>query len=549
MEKKNTRTEEVLKIWKNHFYEHLNTEFPRDESAIQNLPKIVTNLESSDDLTITRDEIRKAVSSLKNNKVPGADAITAAVLKARGEPVVAMLEWIFKRILAEQDTPKHFAKMLLTPILKKGDKDNPANYRAIVLLSIPGKVLNKILLKKIQEHTEIFSSERQFGFRPNRGTVDAIFIIRQLMQKSKERGMQLNYHFIDFKSAFDTIWRNALWKMMYSIGINQKIIQIIKSMYGKSTCAVMIDGRLTKWFEVTVGVRQGCLLSPTLFNLFLDFAMMELKCLQDRVSLDNDLCFDVRYADDTTLVAAVFDKLQLSTDQLLSACQKYGMKVNVSKCKVISLHPNPVIICNNAVESVEEFTFLGSVVPTTSSDIRRRVALANSAFGRLKKNVWSRKDVSTSLKLRLYKALVLPIAIYGSETWCMTQRDSEKLSVFENNCVRSILGVKLKDKISLRILRAAAKIDNPIENVIRKRRLTWFGHICRLTNESLVKRMMKEDFLTKRRRGRPPKRWQDLIKADTGLPLATAERYAQDRKLWNKNVNTKWAKPLHGVCN
>ena len=116
---KTTRTEEVLKIWKNHFYEHLNTEFPRDESAIQNLPKIVTNLESSDDLTITRDEIRKAVSSLKNNKVPGADAITAEVLKAGGEPVVAMLEWIFKRILAEQDTPKHFAKMLLTPILKK----------------------------------------------------------------------------------------------------------------------------------------------------------------------------------------------------------------------------------------------------------------------------------------------------------------------------------------------------------------------------------------------------------------------------------------------
>ena len=99
--------------------------------------------------------------------------------------------------------------MLVTPIHKKGDKHKPENYRAIALLSIPGKVFNRIVLEKIREKTEVHTSESQFGFRPNRGTIDAVFIVRQLMEKSKEKGINLHFHFIDFKSGFDTVWRKS----------------------------------------------------------------------------------------------------------------------------------------------------------------------------------------------------------------------------------------------------------------------------------------------------------------------------------------------------
>ena len=130
--------------------------------------------------------------------------------------------------------------------------------------------------------------------------------------------------------------------MMHAIGVNHKIVKIIENMYDKSTCALNIDGKLTEWFEVLVGVRQGCLLSPTLFNLFLDFVMEELDQLQHTATFDDKLCIDVRYADDTTLITAIFEKLQLSTDQLLQACLKYGMKINADKCKVISPHEDPI---------------------------------------------------------------------------------------------------------------------------------------------------------------------------------------------------------------
>ena len=121
--------------------------------------------------------------------------------------------------------------------------------------------------------------------------------------------------------------------------------------------------------------------------------------------------------------------------------------------------------------------------------------------------------------------------------------------MFENNCLRAILNIRLLDHVSIKEIRKRYKELNPIENVIRKKRLTCFGHVCRMNDESLQKIMMKKDFVKKRKRGRPYKRWLDLIQEDTGFPVATAEKYAKDKKSWRNNVNKRWAKHLLGVCN
>ena len=175
--------------------------------------------------------------------------------------------------------------------------------------------------------------------------------------------------------------------------------------------------------------------------------------------------------------------------------------------------------------------------------------MANSAFDRLKKSVWSRRDISVKLKLRLYNVLILPIAIYGSETWSLKQIDTKTLSVLENSCLRAILNIRIKDHVSIDGILRSSKQQNNVENIIRKRRLTWFEHVYCLNDESLQKRMIKEDFNKRRNRERPKKRWIDLIKEDTGLPVITTEKYAKDRKKWRNNVNTKRSKPLSGVCN
>ena len=135
---------------------------------------------------------------------------------------------------------------MLSPIYKKGDRLTPANYRAISHLSIPGKIFSQILLDRMKPQTERRIRESQFGFRPGRRTVDAIFVTRQILEKAKERNIKVHMNFIDFKSAFDTIWRKALWKMLLSLGIDGKIVRIIQNLYKNTECAVVIDGNLTK---------------------------------------------------------------------------------------------------------------------------------------------------------------------------------------------------------------------------------------------------------------------------------------------------------------
>ena len=151
---------------------------------------------------------------MKIRKAPCVDTITAEVLKAGEKPMVDILFKICYKIWKDEVPPSDWEKMLVTPILKKGDKLDPGNYRAIALLSIPGKVFTGMLLTRMKNKTEEAIQESQYGFRQERGTVDAIFVLRQLMEKAREYKVPLHFNFVDFKAAFDTIWRKALWKML-----------------------------------------------------------------------------------------------------------------------------------------------------------------------------------------------------------------------------------------------------------------------------------------------------------------------------------------------
>ena len=122
-------------------------------------------------------------------------------------------------------------------------------------------------------------SDSQFGFRPGRGTTDAIFIIRQLIEKAKDHQITLISIFIDFKAAVNTIWIETLWKMLLKIVIPNKLVEIIINIYDKTECSIIAGGELTDRFPVNIGVRQGCIMSPSLFTIFLENSQTT-RCLQ-----------------------------------------------------------------------------------------------------------------------------------------------------------------------------------------------------------------------------------------------------------------------------
>ena len=150
---------------------------------------------------------------------------------------------------------------------------------------------------------------------------------------------------LDFKSAFNTIWGKALWKMLAHIGINEKIIKILEKLYENSKFAVTIDRKLTEWFSVLVVVRQGCLLSPTLFNIFLEFIISEIENISNNFDMeDKEFSLSIKYADDSTFLALDFEKLQEVTLQLQQACLKWGMEIDFDKCKVLTPSNSNIMI-------------------------------------------------------------------------------------------------------------------------------------------------------------------------------------------------------------
>ena len=246
-----------------------------------------------------------------------------------------------------------------------------------------------MILNRIQVTIDLDNhlTEEQCGFRSSRGTTDAVFVVRQIIEKARGSRIQFHWNFGDFKAAFDTIWREAFWKCLRSIGVDQVLVDLIENMYKQTECAVVINGKITDWFQVVTGVRQGCLLSPSLFNLFLEFIMKDLRNLDNGIQMGEMSINNIRYADDTTLVDLAIDKLQISTNELEKACSKWGMKINPTKCKIMTDDNQDITINGSPVDKVDDFVFLGSNVPSVEADVKMRTRLAAWAFGRLKRTV------------------------------------------------------------------------------------------------------------------------------------------------------------------
>ena len=214
-----------MECWKGHFSAHLNTNSQHEPKTLNDILDSPNNV--IEEPSISKDEIREAVISIKRGKGAGIVETTVDVIKTASEPMIEMLEKISLKVWDEEQSPKDWSCMLVAPIYKKGDKRDLANHSVIALFSISGKIFHKVLLNRMRDQIKEKAKESQYGFRPGQGTVDAIFLIRQIIEKDKERKIALHFSFIDFKAAFGIIRRIALWKMLRSIG--NKTVNIIKA--------------------------------------------------------------------------------------------------------------------------------------------------------------------------------------------------------------------------------------------------------------------------------------------------------------------------------
>ena len=206
---------------------------------------------------------------MKKGKSAKVDNIPAELVQAGAEDVITALTTICNKVWQTREWPTPWNQSLVITLPKKGNLQQCQNYRTISLIGHPSKVMLKIILNRMKHQAEKIIVEEQEGFRAGRSTTEQIFNLCILCEKYLQHQQDLYHVFINFKKAFNRVWHAALWTTMKKYNISTNLIPVIKNLYDKTTSAVLFHSNIGNWFRTTVVVRQGCLLLPTIFNIFL----------------------------------------------------------------------------------------------------------------------------------------------------------------------------------------------------------------------------------------------------------------------------------------
>ena len=227
-----------------------------------------------------------------------------------------------------------------------------------------------------------------------------------------------------------------------------KIVRLLQALYQISTSAVRVDDNITEWFRTLTGLRQGCILSPQLFNILLELvislAIQDLSIIG--INLQGMTINNLRFADDIVLLADSVEDLLTLVTNIHTVSRKFGLTINKGNTEVqmITKESKPMSVYIDEVK-LKQVTYLGGVISENSTctyDIKRRIGLAMGGMQKLT-SIWKSKEITTETKIELYWVLILSIATYGFESWTLKKRDEHGL--LEMSCLRRILGVSRRE--------------------------------------------------------------------------------------------------------
>uniref|UniRef100_A0A670K8A0 ribonuclease H n=1 Tax=Podarcis muralis TaxID=64176 RepID=A0A670K8A0_PODMU len=248
------------------------------------------------------------------------------------------------------------------------------------------------------------------------------------MEKAREFQKDIYFCFIDYAKAFDCVDHSKLWQVLKEMGVPDHLICLLRNLYAGQEATVRTGYGTTDWFKIGKGVRQGCILSPCLFNLYAEFIMRKagLDESQARIKTAGRNINNLRYADDKTLMAESEEELKNFLLRVKEESAKYGLKLNIKKTKIMATGPiTSWQIEGEEMEAVRDFIFLGSMITAdgdSSHEIKRRLLLGRKAMANLD-NILKSRDITLPTKVRIVKAMVFPVVMYGSESWTIRKVD------------------------------------------------------------------------------------------------------------------------------
>ncbi|WP_346303773.1 reverse transcriptase family protein [Pantoea sp. Morm] len=544
-----TMEDEVTKRWERHFRQQLKHRqcVANRENQEENELGNEEEEGGEEELPPEAEDIADIISKLKNYKAAGSDSITAELFKAAGPVLVSEMYELVFHIWQEEKIPCKWKESLVIPIYKrKGDPTECSNYRGISLLNVAYKIFAIALYNRLVPYMEKIVDDYQAGFRKNMSTIDQIFTLKQVGEKMTEFGHSLWVLFVDFEAAYDTVSREELYRAMLEMNIPRKLIKLTRCTMENNKCQVRVSGRNGCPFGVGTGLRQGDALAPLLFNMVLHKIISKTK-LNHGYTIYTRMVQILAYADDIAIVGRTRASMEEAFLEIEREAKKMGLKVNTSKTKVMSIgkenygaHQQQVTLGNHTFGVVSAFQYLGCTISRRleeDTEIRSRLGAANRAYYSLNKLMRSRL-LTRKTKIRIYKTLIRPVAVYACETWTLNKTTVQMLDRFERKILRRILGpVKENERWRLRKNREVYQEykDLSLSNFVRIQRLKWFGHMSRMEDGRIPKKAYNFSPDGTRARGRPRARWRDNVLKDL-KQTRISTTMARDRNSWGKMI-------------
>ena len=422
--------------------------------------------------------------------------------------MVNILHILFNLILETGDIPSTFKKALIVVLYKKGDRSECKNYRPISLLSHVYKLFMTIIGNRITEDLYSCFPDSQAAYQPGRGTIEQIFALSQLIEKSIEYNKPLYMVFIDFTKAFDSIKLDKLWSILDKTPLNKNYINLLKSVYDGSQASIKTDLGNSRFVNIRKGVKQGDMLSAILFCVALAAVMLRTEeTCNSGFSIGGNILSNLSYADDIALTNDCPHKLQQFVNELAKNAREIGLEINLGKTECMSTDkaqlPLNMTIYGQPIKQVTEFIYLGHKL-TSSNDheaaLKHRIGLGWAAFQK-NSTLLKSKRVPFSVKAKVYLIYVLPVVLYGLDCLTWTTKLSERVEVFQNHIMRFITGHRLVDRIRISTLREKTSLTSLFDK-IKSKTLKLFGHVKR-SPVGLSKLCFEGMIEGKRSRGRP----------------------------------------------
>lgn len=433
-----------INTWQTHFEQVLGSAKPAGDENTESVESVETSQDREEiyipllDDPITESEVRGAIKNLKGGKAPGLDNICGEFLKNAEDLVVPFLTNLFNKIYETSTFPTDWCKSVIIPLFKKGDAEQPDNYRGISLMSIVSKVFTFVINKRLYswaEQEEKISKE-QAGFRKQYSTIDHVYTLVSIIKKKVfgRRGGKIYVAFVDYKKAFDSVDRDKLWERLEDLKTSTKMLNMLKSIYKVVKSCVRWGAKFSDFFECCCGVKQGCLLSPLVFSLLIsEVADIVRQKGKHGVQLlpGFEEIFLLLFADDVVLMSSTPSGLQNQLTNLEKASKALGLSVNLNKSKIMIFRKGGHVAAHEKwfldgeeIEIVNSYKYLGFTLTTKlsiASACEDFASRAKAKIVEIMKTMWALGCLDSTVFFQLFDAQVKPMLLYASELWGYTR--------------------------------------------------------------------------------------------------------------------------------